>query len=40
MELKLTPEQISQMLSETDSTYISSRDSFGALTIDETSDPI
>tara|TARA_R100000152_G_C6759037_1_gene182946 strand:- start:482 stop:1261 length:780 start_codon:yes stop_codon:yes gene_type:complete len=37
MELKLTPEQISQMLSETDSTYISSRDSFGALTIDETS---
>jgi len=37
MELKLTPEQISQMLENTDTEYIASRDSFGALTIDEAS---
>ena len=37
MQLKLTPEQISQMLENTDTEYNAFRDSFGALTINETS---
>ena len=37
MKLNLTPEQVTEMLQNTDTEYLSSRDSFGSLTIDETS---